>query len=368
MLSDRDRPTQLLEYQAKALLRSAGVALLPAQHLHSPAQVRDLRLPYPIALKSQVRARYRQRAGGIRFAANAIDAFASARAIFNLAIDGEYPEALLAEVRFQSEREYYLAVVLDDQLQRPVLIGSRLGPDGQPIASYRVAVEEEFSPYYARRLSLRLGLAGEEMLAVGALVEKMYRLLASKDLTRIEIDPLAIASNGEWAILDAKICVDRRALGRHPDLAAWLPARAVRPVTPLPQGILLASNCDSLLLAMEDLLATAPIVPSWKTVSIAADTDPDAIVPQLRAVGAIVANFGSDSTAAALPMAEAIARAAAVPANCTPTVLPPVIFRVVGGPPASVRQRLADLSVSWPKDLEAAIATALELLLSPPVA
>ncbi|MEO0947577.1 MAG: ATP-grasp domain-containing protein [Cyanobacteria bacterium J06641_5] len=362
MLSDRYHPTQLLEYQAKELLRSVGVTLLPAQNLHSPAQVRDLRLPYPIALKSQVPDR--DRAGGIRFAANAIDAFASARAIFNLAIDGEHPEALLAEVRFQSEREYYLAVVLDDQLQRPVLVGALLDADGQAISCYRVAVEAEFSPYYARRLSLRLGLVGEEMLAVGTIVEKMYRLLVAKDLARIEIDPLAIDRNGELAILDAKVFVDRRALGRHPDLAAWLPARAPHAVKFAPQSILLLGDCESLLLAMGDLLAAAPTAVPWEVLSVAADTELDALVAQIHAAGVVVASFGGDSTAALL-VAEAIARAAANLAGTA--AAPPIVLRIVGGPPAAVRERLANIPICWPQDLEAAIAKALELLSLSPI-
>lgn len=362
MLSDRYRPTQLLEYQAKELLRSAGVALLPAQNLHSPAQVRDLRLPYPIALKSQVRARYRERAGGIRFAANAIDAFASARAIFNLAIDGEHPEALLAEVRFQSEREYYLAVVLDDQLQRPVLVGAPLDAVGRAVSTYRVAVEDDFSPYYARRLSLRLGLIGEEMLAVGTIVEKMYRLLVAKDLARIEIDPLAIDSSGQLAILDAKVCVDRRALGRHPDLAAWLPVKAPHAVKSAPESVLLLGDCESLLLAMGDLLAATPVAPPWKVLLVAADTELDSLVAQIYAAGVVVAGFSGDS-ATTLLVTEAIARATANLTGMPPA--PPIVFRIVGVSPASVRERLATIPICWPQDLEAAIAKAVELLPSP---
>lgn len=361
MLSDRHYTTQLLEYQAKALLESVGIELLPAQSLHSPAEVRELRLPYPIALKSQVRARERARAGGIRFAANAIDAFASARAIFNLAIAGEYPEALLAEACFQSEREYYLAIILDDQLQRPVLAGALLDADGRPLHRYRVAVEEEFSPYYARRLSLRLGLAGEEMLAASAIIEKMYRLLVAKDLTRVEIDPLAISQEGQLAILDAKIYVDRRALGRHPDLAAWLPQGRVLVPTLPPAGILLASDCESLLLAMEDLLAGTDVTPPWTSWSIASDADPDTLEQQLPATGVLVASFGCDSRAT-LPLAEAIARRTIQQKLSRQNALPAIAMRIAGGPSTAVQWCLGDLPVRWCDDLETAIAAALALL------
>lgn len=358
MLSDRHHAVYLLEYQAKALLQEMGVTLLPAQNLQAPADVRDLRLPYPIVLKSQVRASNRARAGGIRFATNAIDAFAAARAIFNLAIEGQYPDVLLAEARFRSERQYYLAAILDDGLQRPVLIGAPLGEDGQPTACYRVAIEAEFSPFYARRLSLRLGLSGQEMLAVSAVAEKLYRLLVAKDLVGVEIDPLAIAANGEVAILDAKIRADRRTLGRHPDIAAWLPDDAARPAGPgwpgETGGLLLASNCESLLLAMGDWLLQSGYARPLGTLLVGAGADLAALVARIRGFGIVLANFGSDAATTTL-MAEALAAAGEGQQE--------VVFRVAGGPPAPVRERLlaAGLSIRWCEGFEDAIAAALIL-------
>jgi succinyl-CoA synthetase beta subunit len=55
---------------------------------------------------------------------NAIDAVAAAQTIFNLPIAGEYPEVLLAEAKYDTDKELDLAVVLDQTARRPVLLGS----------------------------------------------------------------------------------------------------------------------------------------------------------------------------------------------------------------------------------------------------
>ena len=86
----------LLEYQAKELFSQVGIPVLPSQPIEDPRKLKRLHIPYPVVLKSQVRAGGRGRAGGIRFVENTIDAIAAARTIFNLPILDEYPQVLLA--------------------------------------------------------------------------------------------------------------------------------------------------------------------------------------------------------------------------------------------------------------------------------
>jgi succinyl-CoA synthetase beta subunit len=212
----------LLEYQAKELFREVGIPVLPSQRIDHPRDLKRLEIPYPVVLKSQVPTGGRGRAGGIRFVENTIDAIAAARAIFNLPILGQYPQVLLAEARYDADQEFYLAVILDYALGRPVLLGSAQGGiDVEAVISQmqRVVVEQEFSPYYARRLALKMGLQGNLIELVSGIIQKMYQLLIQKDLDLIEINPLAISSAGEVMALDGKITANDNALGRHSELA-----------------------------------------------------------------------------------------------------------------------------------------------------
>lgn len=211
----------LLEYQAKSLFRQMAIPILPSQRIDKPADLKGLKIPYPVVLKSQVRAGGRGRAGGIKFVENTIDAVAAAQTIFNLPIEDEYPQVLLAEAKYNADQELYLAVLLDPIARRPVLLGSRQGGmdvEGSIDQMQQVAVDQEFSPFYARRLMLKMGLQGDLIQSVSTIVEKMYRLFVQKDLDLVEINPLGISPTGELMALDGKVSANDDALGRHPDL------------------------------------------------------------------------------------------------------------------------------------------------------
>lgn len=213
----------LLEYQAKELFRQMGIPVLPSQRIDRPTDLKGLRIPFPVVLKSQVYIGERGKLGGIRFVENTIDAIAAAQAIFHLPIMGKYPKVLLAEAKYNPDREFYLAITLDGSSRRPLLLGSQSGGievEANLNHMQQVVVDQEFSPFYARRLALKMGLKGKLVCSVSAIVEKMYQLFAEQDLDLIEINPLAVSPDEELMALDGKVIVNDAALGRHPDLAA----------------------------------------------------------------------------------------------------------------------------------------------------
>ena len=248
----------LLEYQAKDLFRTIGIPVLLSQRIDRIQDLKRLTIPYPIVLKSQVHVGGRGRLGGIRFVDNTIDAIAAAQVLFNLSILGEKPSALLAEPKFQTAHEYYLAVTLNRSLRRLVLLGSVKGGNEvrSAIAStHQVVVEGEFSPFYARRLAIKMGLKGPLMTSVSSVVEKMYYLLVEKDLDLVEINPLGVSESGEVMALDGKVSVNDGAMARHPDLVALAP----RPIViRLDRGS--KSDSDSPPLSVQSTLETQGIV------------------------------------------------------------------------------------------------------------
>lgn len=211
----------LLEYQAKEWFRETGIPVLPSQRLDRPGDIKGLKIPYPVVLKSQVRTGGRGKAGGVRFVTNTIDAIAAAQTIFNLPILGELPDVVLAEAKYDSNREFYLAVVLDPAARRPLLLGSPQGGvdvESSPELLQQVVVDQEFSPFYARRLAVKMGLQGELLQSVSNIVEKMYQLFVQKDLDLIEINPLGVSATSELMALDGKVTVNEQAIARHPDI------------------------------------------------------------------------------------------------------------------------------------------------------
>ena len=256
--SQGDTPMDLLEYQAKELFRTIGIPVLSSQRIDRIQDLKRLTIPYPIVLKSQVHVGGRGRLGGIRFVDNTIDAIAAAQVLFNLSILGEKPRALLAEPKFQTAHEYYLAVTLNRSLRRLVLLGSVKG--GNEVRSaidstHQVVVEGEFSPFYARRLAIKMGLEGSLMTSVSSVVEKMYYLLVEKDLDLVEINPLGVSESGEVMALDGKVSVNDGAIARHPDLVALAP----QPIA-VQLGGDSKSDSQSPLLSVQSTLETLGIV------------------------------------------------------------------------------------------------------------
>ncbi|MFN4875108.1 MAG: ATP-grasp domain-containing protein [Aphanizomenon sp.] len=212
----------LLEYQVKEWFGKIGIPVLPSQRIDHPADLKRLKIRYPIVLKSQVQGGEREKAGGVRIVETTIDAIAAAQNIFNLPIWGQLPEVLLAESKYDAQQEFYLAVVLDTTLCRPVLLGSQEANIEWETAGEKiqhVVVEQEFSPFYARRLALKMGLRGALMQSVSGVVEKLYQLFIQKDLDLVEIHPLGVNSAGQIMALNGKVRVNERAIKRHPDIA-----------------------------------------------------------------------------------------------------------------------------------------------------
>jgi succinyl-CoA synthetase beta subunit len=278
----------LLEYQAKQLFREVGIPVPASQRIDRPADLKSLTIPYPVALKSQVYMGGRGRLGGIRLVSNTIDAIAAAHTIFNLPIVGEYPKVLLAEAKFDIKQELYLAVVLNRSIRRPVLLGSaKGGVDVQTAIDemQQVVVDQEFSPFYARRLALKMGLEGDLLNSVTDVIRRMYRLFLTKDLDLVEINPLAVNADHDVMALDGKVTVNDAALGRHPTLAA-LDTRQRKPaVARLPEvlstidpdgqiGIL--ANGAGLTMATMDLVCQAGGKPA-NFLNIGGETHYDAL-------------------------------------------------------------------------------------------
>lgn len=392
----------LLEYQAKELFAEIGIPILPSQCINHPAELKGLKIPYPVVLKSQVRAGGRSKAGGVKFAENTIDAVAAAQAIANLPIMGDYPDVILAEAKYNADQEFYLAVVLDTQARRPVLLGSKKGGvdlDAVMEQMQLVVVDQAFSPFYARRLVLKMGLQGRLIQSVSQIIEKMYRLFVDKDLDVVEINPLGVSPDGSVMALDGKVTVNDEALSRHPDMVELLHQHApgLLKANPLklevngdrPQkgdkirdlgfhlmdlegtiGVL--SNGTGLMMATLDLIYSNRGNPG-RCLDIAGDFQGGWLADQLCERIEIALDWVLDGTdeevlfmnligsltpsdRIAETILKALERRSRSPVNRSI----PVILRVVGDPLSpEMEERLAQFQITWIQDLEAAIKAAL---------
>ena len=222
---------KLYEYQAKTILARHGIPLPRGQVADTPAAAATAarELEGRVAVKAQVLAGGRGKAGGIRLADTPAQAAEAAEAILGLTIQGLPVRRLLVEEAAAVERELYLGLIVDRAAGRVAVMASgQGGVDIEEVARRspgqiaRLTIDPflGLQEYHARFLAGFLGLPPALWDRLGAIARGLYAAFVESDASLGEINPLAVTAAGELVALDAKITLDDNALYRHPDLAA----------------------------------------------------------------------------------------------------------------------------------------------------
>ena len=125
---------RLYEYQGKQLLKVAKVPIPQGEVASTPQEVRKIaeKIGKPVAIKSQVWAGGRGKAGGIKFANNPDEAERVAKDIFGMEIKNLKVEKVLVEEKLDVDKEYYVGVIIDAsrEVRAPVVMFSTEGRNG----------------------------------------------------------------------------------------------------------------------------------------------------------------------------------------------------------------------------------------------
>ena len=213
------------EHVAKAnVLMPAGIAVPRGVLCTSAAEAEAAagRLG-PCVVKAQVATGKRGKAGGIKLAATPDEAERAAAAILGMRIGDFVVERLLVEEQTRIARELYAAVLNDFESRRPlVLFSTEGGMDIEEVAQSkpnsirrrlmevdRTAGPEDFAATLA---DLGLG-AGEPRIA--DVLARLYAAYRKCDGELVEINPLALLSDGRVVALDCKYVLDDAAIYRQ---------------------------------------------------------------------------------------------------------------------------------------------------------
>ena len=231
------------EYQAKELLARFGVAVPSGAVAYTAAEAADAarRLGGPNgakawAVKAQIHAGGRGKAGGVKLARSADEVAAAARGMLGEALvthqtgpAGRVVKRVYVEAACDIARELYLALSIDRGSGRITLIGAAEGgmeieelAARAPDKVLREAIDPAagLSAFYARRLGFAFGLSAAQVGKLVEFIAGLYRAFTELDASLIEINPLVVAATGDLVALDAKIGFDDNALFRHPDIEA----------------------------------------------------------------------------------------------------------------------------------------------------
>jgi len=218
---------KLLEYQAKEVLASLGIAIPPGKVARTPDEAAAACAELgPVAVKAQVPVGGRGKAGGIKLAKTPEEARAAAAQIIGMDIKGFKVPLVYCEAALEIEREIYLGFTVDRDARANILMLSAKG--GMEIEQVAEESPESIARLYPNpwrgpldfelnRLVFEAGL-GELARPLTSLIKKLYRAIPELDAVTAEINPLVVTKSGEVIAGDAKLEVDENAAWRHKDL------------------------------------------------------------------------------------------------------------------------------------------------------
>lgn len=269
---------QLLEHQAKDILRSAGLPV-PSSRLLTEADdaVADS-LTYPVVLKSQVPVGGRGKLGGVRLVHDATEFAQVFDEIISLDIKGYRPEAILAEEAIAIDRELYLAIRLNrDNRSIEWLVANRGGIDIEDnAASVKVIPQTKNNDAY-ETICDSLSL---QQSAITPILKTLMTCFVDNDCLLLEINPLVLTKTDTLVIADTKMLIDDNALFRH---VAFANTQAQSSIIPLGGTIGVIANGAGMAMSTMDTIHAAGGRPA-NFLDIGGGTGEDVFIRNLREI------------------------------------------------------------------------------------
>jgi succinyl-CoA synthetase beta subunit len=227
------------EYQAKQLFADYGIAVPAGRVARTPEEAVDAAKAIGgdfWVVKAQIHAGGRGKAGGVKLAKTldqvreyAKGMLGTKMATYQTAGVALPVDSVLVTQATDIAKELYLSVLVDRGSKSITFIASSDGgveiektaeenPDA--IKTLNVNFVQGLQPYQCRELGFALGLNAKQVNQLSKIMLGLYRLFNEKDLALVELNPLAILTSGDLAVLDGKINSDDNATFRHPELAA----------------------------------------------------------------------------------------------------------------------------------------------------
>jgi succinyl-CoA synthetase beta subunit len=220
------------EYQARELVAKAGIPTNSGEVARTADEARAIaeRIGRRVVIKAQVHTGGRGKAGGVKLAENADEAFEKASQILGMDIKGFIVDRVLVADAVDIAEEYYLGFTLNRDDAAVVLILSAAGgvdieevaeQTPEKIAKVNIDPTVGILPYQIREAIFGSGVDTKYQREIGDIIGKLYKCYMDNDAELAEINPLCITGDGQVLAIDAKMTIDDNAMYRHKDLMAW---------------------------------------------------------------------------------------------------------------------------------------------------
>lgn len=223
------------EYQAKAIFAAAGIPVAagaPAFSVEEAVEAARKIGGSAWAVKAQIHAGGRGKAGGVKLARSLDEVRDAAQAILGKVLvtsqtgpKGKKVERLYVEAAAEIQAEFYAAVLVDRITQTICLMASRSGgmeieevakTDPDAILKLFIDPAVGLTDEAARAMAKTLGFVDAGVALAADFFRSLYKVFVDNDASLVEVNPFAVLRDGTLAALDAKMTLDDNALYRHP--------------------------------------------------------------------------------------------------------------------------------------------------------
>ena len=225
------------EHQAKEIFRKFNIKVPNGVVIYSEEEI-DKKFKIlktnKIALKAQIHAGGRGKAGGIKIV-NGIDELKKeAQNLFGKKLitpqtgsDGREVKRLYLEEICNIEKEFYLSCLVDRSSSNIAFISSVQGgvnieevakSNPEKIVTVKIKLSKSVDESDVNKILETFSLSEKSKRQGNQLIQSIYKILIEKDANLIEINPLVLTNDDDLLCLDAKISFDDNALYRHPDI------------------------------------------------------------------------------------------------------------------------------------------------------
>ena len=235
------------EYQAKELFATYGVPVSPGVAVQTEDAFDDALNQFPedgmIVVKSQIHAGGRGKGtftdgyqGGVKLTRSRAEAKeVASKMLGNTLVThqtgpaGRKVQTIFFTGAESIAHEYYLAILMDRETSKPVIIASTEGgvdieevAENRPEKITKVFVDPTLGiqPFQMRQVAFGLGFTGQAFKDMVKTLNGLYQFFWEKDASMVEVNPLILTEEGGVIALDAKVGFDDNALFRHPDIVA----------------------------------------------------------------------------------------------------------------------------------------------------
>ena len=227
------------EYQAKELFAQFGIPVPAGKIARTPDEAVEAARAIGgdfWVVKAQIHAGGRGKAGGVKLAKSLDQVREYAKGMLGTKM-ATYQSAgialpidtVLVTQATDIAKELYLSLLVDRSTKSITFITSSEGgvdieqvaaETPEKIQTLHVNYVQGLQPFQCRQVGFGMGLNAKQVNQLTKLMLGLFKLFNEKDLSLVELNPLAILTNGDLAVLDGKVNSDDNATFRHSDLAA----------------------------------------------------------------------------------------------------------------------------------------------------